>query len=94
MIEDLAQLHANELKGLISNAEEFSKVVRDNRHYCTHHNPGDLKAGHIVRGGELLRLNEKLKLLFQMCMLAEMGIPRERFTRLQRQLASVIVEYH
>ncbi|MGO9586377.1 MAG: hypothetical protein ACLP2Y_09295 [Limisphaerales bacterium] len=49
-------------------------------------------AGRVVKGAKLIRLNEKLKLIFQMCVLTEMGIPAERFPRLQRQLADDIIE--
>jgi hypothetical protein len=43
--------------------------------------------------GKLIQLNEKLTLIFQMCVLTEMGIPAERFIRLRRQLATVIIDY-
>ncbi len=91
-IQELADTHKGHLKGLVDNVTEFAEAVRDNRHYYTHHNPEDLKAGRVVKGAKLIRLNEKLKLIFQMCVLTEMGIPAERFPRLRRQLASDIIE--
>jgi len=91
-IEALAQKHSEHLKGLVDDAAEFADIVRDNRNYYTHHDPEIIKKGRIVSGSKLIRLNEKLRLLFQMCVLNEMGIPTERFHRLRRQLASAIID--
>jgi ApeA N-terminal domain 1 len=92
-IQELTNTYKDHLKGLVDNVVEFAETVRDNRHYYTHHNPEDLKAGRVVKGAKLIRLNEKLKLIFQMCVLTEMGIPSERFPRLRRRLASDIIEF-
>jgi ApeA N-terminal domain 1 len=81
------------LSGLVSDVTEFSKAVRDNRNYFTHHDPECKKAGRVVSGAPLIRLNEKMRLIFQMCVLSEIGISSDRFIRLRRQLASEIVEY-
>jgi len=91
-IQELANTYKDHLKGLVDNVAEFAEAVRDNRNYYTHHNPEDLKAGRVVKGAKLIRLNEKLKLIFQMCTLTEMGISAERFPRLRRQLADDIIE--
>ena len=91
-IEQLAEMHKEHLKGLVDDVPEFAKTVLDNRNYYTHHNPKYLKAGRVVTGAKLIRLNEKLKLIFQMCILTEMGISVERFSRLRRQLADDIIE--
>src|ERR1017187_9279558 len=92
-IQELAEKYKDHLKGLVDDVPEFSKIVRDNRHYYTHHNPEDLKAGRVVSGTPLFRLNEKLKLIFQMCVLTEMGIPADRFVRLRRQLATYSMDF-
>jgi hypothetical protein len=81
------------LSGLVSDVTEFSKTVRDNRNYFTHHDPEIKKAGRVVSGAALIRLNEKMRLIFQMCVLSEIGISSDRFIRLRRQLANEIVEY-
>ena len=59
--------------------------------FYTHHNPEVQKTGRVAKGAALIRLNEKLTLLFQMCVLADMGIPADRFPDLRRQLATEIV---
>lgn len=92
-IRDLAEAHKAQLTGLIDDPSDFAKTVLDNRNYYTHYNPEKLKAGRVVSGMKLYRLNEKLRLLFQMCVLADMGIPAERFVRLRHQLASRYVDY-
>jgi hypothetical protein len=92
-IQELANTYKDHLKGLVNDVAEFAKIVTDNRHYYTHHNPKDLEAGTVVKGAKLIRLNEKLKLIFQMCILTEMGIPAERFPRLRQQLASDIIDF-
>ena len=92
-IQELVNTYKDHLKGLVDNVTEFAETVRDNRHYYTHHNPEDLKAGRVVKGAKLFRLNEKLKLIFQMCILTEMGIPAARFPRLRQQLASDIIDF-
>ena len=91
-IQELADNYKNHLKGLVDDVTEFAETVRDNRHYYTHHNPEDLKAGRVLKGAKLIRLNEKLKLIFQMCVLTEMGISTECFQTLRRQLASDVID--
>jgi hypothetical protein len=88
----LAEQYKSHLQGLVDSTEEFAEQVRDNRHFYTHHNPDDLKGGTVVSGAKLIQLNEKLKLIFQMCVLTQIGIPPDRFTRLRRQLASTIID--
>lgn len=81
------------LKGLVTDAQDFSKTVRDNRNYFTHHDPNIKQAGRVLSGAELIRMNEKLKIIFQICVLSDLGIPADRFGRLRKNLASEIVEY-
>lgn len=92
-VRQLAQTYETPLKGLVDDIPEFAEIVRDNRNYYTHHNPKWRKDGRVVSGGELVRLNEKLKVLMQMCVLSEIGIPEARFVRLRHQIASRIVDY-
>lgn len=81
------------LSGLVSDPVEFAKEVRDNRNYYTHHDPKIKQHGRVKSGAELIRLNEKLKLIFQMCILSDLGIPADRFIRLRKQLASEIIMF-
>jgi hypothetical protein len=92
-IRELAEEHGSSLPGLFDNPSDFAITVRHNRNYYTHHNPKWLSQGRVAKDDELYRLNEKLRLLFQACMLHEMGIPVERCRRLCRQLATHIVNY-
>jgi hypothetical protein len=78
---------------LVPNIASFAEQVRDNRNYYTHHDPAIKQRGRVVSGARLFRLNEKLRLLFQMCVLTEMKIPADRFLRLRRQLATYIIDY-
>jgi hypothetical protein len=52
-----------------------------------------MQTGNVAERADLIRLNEKLRLIFQMCVLTDLGIPAARFNRLRRQLASEIIEY-
>ena len=79
------------LKEFVKDPETFSKQVTDNRNHFTHH--GSKSAQRALSGANLIRLNERMQLLFQMCILTEMGIPAARFPRLRRQLAQHIIEY-
>lgn len=92
-MRELAETHKEQLVGLVDDPAEFAMTVRDNRNYYTHHNPKWRDGGRVVSGASLMRLNEKLRLICQMCVLADNGIPSNRFNRLRRQLASKIVEY-
>lgn len=92
-IFEMTQPHIASLKGLVDDCELFCKTVLHNRNYYTHYNPVWQRDGLVVSGGELTRLNEKLKIIFQMNVLADNGIPVERFTRLRQQLASHIIDY-
>lgn len=93
-IESLTGTFAPFLTGLITSITDFAEAVRDNRNYYTHHNPKWLVGNRVVRDAELFRLNEKLKLVFQMCVLTELGIPADRFSRLRLQLADAVIDYY
>jgi len=93
-VEDLCELNKDSLSGLVGDIDEFATQVKDTRDYYTHHNPKDLIARNVVRGSaELIRLNEKLAILFQSCVLRDIGIPANRLSRLRRQVAGEIVEF-
>jgi hypothetical protein len=89
----LAQQFHPHLAGLVPDPHAFAEQVKDNRNYYTHHDAAIKQRGRVLSGAGLLRLNEKLRLLFQMCVLSEMQIPPDRFIRLRRQLASDIIDY-
>ena len=92
-IKELVDAQLPHLAGLVSDSDDFAKTVVDNRNYYTHHNPECRKKGRVLEKSDLLRLNEKLKLLFQMCVLSDMRIPSDRFFRLRRQLATTIIDF-
>lgn len=86
-------MHAASLRGLIDDIPTFAEVVLCTRNHYTHHNPKWEATGKVAKKADLFRLNEKLQLLFRMCVLTDLGIPSDRFTRLRRQLASEIIDY-
>jgi hypothetical protein len=92
-IEELGNLHATSLKGLVDDIPDFAERVLCTRNYYTHHSPKWLATGKVAKGIELIRLNEQLRLLFQMCVLTDLKIPADRFLRLRRQLATDIINY-
>jgi hypothetical protein len=92
-IEELGDMHTASLRGLIDDVGGFAERVLCTRNHYTHHNPKWLATGKVAKRGELFRMNEKLKLLFQMCVLSDLGIPADRFNRLRRQLATEIIDY-
>jgi len=93
-VEELCETHEKSLSDIIEHPSRFAKVVRDTRDYFTHRNPDDLEKREVVeRSAELIRLNERLSILFQSCVLTDMGIPSDRLGNLRRQIARSIVEY-
>jgi hypothetical protein len=92
-IEQLAGLHAASLRGLVDDIPAFAKEVQVTRNFYTHHNPDLRTTGKVAEKTALIRLNERLTVLFQMCVLADMGIPADRFPDLRRQLATEIIHY-
>ncbi len=92
-IKELTEANKAYLKGLVDDPGDFSQTVLHNRNYYTHHNPKWKKDGRVVSGSDLYRLNEKLRLLFQLCVLTDIGIPTDRFMRLRRQLAAQIIDF-
>jgi hypothetical protein len=87
----LVRLYGLHFQSLIHSSKVFSEAVRDTRNFYTHH---DAKlAAKALAWADLSRLNERMKLLYQMCVLTEMGIAPERFSRLRRQLAQKIVDF-
>lgn len=80
------------LKGLVEDPGDFAKSVVHNRNYYTHHNPKWLTDGRIVSGANLYRMNEVLKYVFQMSVLEDIGIDKNRFNRLRQRMAVSVVE--
>lgn len=85
--------HADNLKGLVDDLPDFTDRVHATRNFYTHHNPKWDKDGKVAKRSDLIRMNERLKLLFQMCVLTDLGISKDRFVRLRRQIATQIIEY-
>ncbi len=92
-IQALAEQFLPHLTGLVPGAAAFAESVRVNRNYYTHHHPAIKQRGHVLSGGKLFRRNEKLRLLFQMCVLTDVDIPADRFAILRRQLATDIIDF-
>jgi hypothetical protein len=92
-VRQLTMPHLSSLYGLIENIDDFAERVLCTRNYLTHHNPRWLKTGKVAQRAELIRLNEKLRLIYQMCVLTDLGIPSQRFGLLRRQLATQIIDY-
>lgn len=92
-IEELARTHISSLQGLVDRPADFAETVRVTRNYYTHHSPSTKHTGKVAGRSDLIRLNEKLLLIFQMCVLSDLGVPVDRFPRLRRQLAKEIIEY-
>jgi hypothetical protein len=92
-IQELVEANKTSLIGLIDDAKDFATTVLHNRNYYTHYNPQWKIDGRIVSGGKLHQLNEKLRLVFQMCVLKDIGISPDRFGRLRRQLAISIIDF-
>jgi hypothetical protein len=92
-IRELVQLHQTSLSRLFPDATEFAATVRDNRNYFTHYNPKWRKDNRVVSRADLSRLNLKLKILMQACVLNELGIPSSAFAKLMRQMDVRFIEY-
>jgi len=93
-VEELCGLREDALAGLVDDIPPFAEAVRDTRDYYTHHNPDDLANRGVVQSHtDLTRLNERLAILFQSCVLTDIGVPSDRLVCLRRRLATEIVEY-
>jgi hypothetical protein len=92
-MRELAEMNGAQLHGIVDNPVEFASTVCDTRNYYTHHNPKWQAGGRVASGANLMRMNEKLRMVFQMCVLADNGIPRSRFDYLRNQLATQIIDY-
>ena len=92
-IGDLVTLHGPALKGLVDNSSAFADEVLASRNYYTHHDPRLLKRGKVAKGEDLIRLNAKLGILFQMCVLSDLGVSPDRFLQLRRQIPTEIVMF-
>lgn len=90
-IEQLVTPHATALG--ISDTADFAERVRTTRNYYTHHNPEDWDTGLVAEKADLFRMDERLTLLFQMCVLTDIQIPPDRFPRLNRQIAAHVTDF-
>jgi len=92
-IEQLINQHAASLGIAAKDISDFAERVRTTRNYYTHHNPDKWATGLVAEKSPLYRMNEKLMLLFQMCVLSDIGISKERYHRLHRQLATTLMDF-
>lgn len=92
-IQELATPHTTSLAGLVDDVPAFVEQVQATRNFYTHHNPKWKATGKVAEKADLYRLNEKLRLLFQMCVLTDIKIPADRFSRLRHQLATHIIDF-
>jgi hypothetical protein len=92
-VVDILKINTSSMSGLIEDVETFAKQVLASRNYYTHHNPKWLLQGNVAQGHGLMRMNEKLRILLQSCVIVDMGLPSERCTLLRSQIASEIVMY-
>jgi hypothetical protein len=90
-LEELITPHATALE--IKDIADFAERVRTTRNYYTHHNPKRWATGLVAEKANLLRMNEKLMLLFQMCVLMDIGVKPERFGLLKRQIATFVTDF-
>lgn len=81
------------MSGLVSDITVFAEQVHATRNYYTHHNPKWLSEGKVAQGHDLMRMNEKLRILLQSFVIRDMGLPVERCAVLRHQIASEIVMY-
>lgn len=92
-LKELAAEHKSILSEYIYDISDFTDKAHASRNYYTHHNPKWLRKGNVVSGVELIRMNEKLRILFQICIISEMNIAEPRFASLKCQIATEIFEY-
>lgn len=90
-IQELIAPHTTSLRGLVDDVSAFVEQVHATRNFYTHHNPKWKETGKVAEKVDLYRLNEKLRLLFQMCVLTDLQIPADRFLGLRRQIATHII---
>ncbi len=81
------------LEGLECLQDDFPDRVTKTRNYYTHHNPKYLEGGQVAKGVELIRMDEQLKILFQACVINNIGLPDECCKPLRCQIAKEIIEY-
>ncbi|MEI7901780.1 MAG: HEPN domain-containing protein [bacterium] len=89
----LLKLNDGVMSGLVSDIAVFAEQVLATRNYYTHHNPKCLLDGKVAQGRDLMRMNEKLRILLQSCVICDIGLPVERCAVLRHQIASEIVMY-
>lgn len=92
-IRELATQHQTHLKLWIPNVDAFVQKVKATRHFHTHYGEKWEQSGDVISGVELTYLNAVLTMLFQICVLSDLGIPSSRFPRLHRQMPSKVIQY-
>ena len=92
-LQELINPLVKSLKGLVEDLTDFVERVHATRNFYTHHNPKWDVDGKVAKRSDLICMNDRLKLIFQMCVLSDLKIPNERFVRLRCQLATQIIEY-
>jgi hypothetical protein len=92
-IRELATRHHQHIKVWEPDIEALVEKVKATRHFYTHYNPKWDASGKVLRGAELIKLNTVLRMIFQMCVLEDLGIPSSRFDRLRLQMPARITEY-
>lgn len=93
-VKQLLDANKATLSSLIpSDLSAFAERIVITRNYYTHHNPEKLKTGNVAKGIDLMLMNMMLRILFQSCVLSDIGIPVSKLERLRHQMPVKIVEY-
>lgn len=92
-IRELVTTHHAHIAKWVPDIAAFVDGVKVTRHYHTHYGAKWEASGKVIDGADLDRLNVVLRILFQACVLSDLGIPADRFKRLHRQYPVCIVEY-
>jgi hypothetical protein len=92
-IRELITSHHTQFASRVPDIARFVEAVKATRHYHTHYGAKWEASGKVVTGTDLTHLNVDLKILFQICVLSDIGIPADRFVRLQRQRPVRVLEY-
>jgi len=92
-IKHLCTNYSERMLPLVGDLERFAVLVRDSRHYYTHHAPDIRQKGNVLSGTPLMTMTYRLQFLFRLCVLSEFGLDADPHSVLRRQMPDRVTEF-
>lgn len=85
-LNELMNLHKNEVAQFIDDVKEFSDSIRHTRNHYTHYGTGEKGMEKVAQGIQLIDLTAKMQTLLELCIFSDLGISGAPIDRMIQNL--------